>query len=516
MVTLFTNRQKLAAGFAIVVLMAGCAAGPDFQRPGAPVAQGYTSRPLPARTAPADAVGAPSQQFVSGMDIPAQWWTLFHSPQLNRLVERALKANPNLQAARATLRQAQENAFAAEGALYPMVNANGSVARQQIRGAQFGQPGSPGSLFTLYNASVSVSYSIDIFGAARRALEGVEAQAEFERYQLEGAYLTLAANVVTTAVQEASLRAQLAAAREIIDVETQQLDMLQRQYDVGAISLSGVLAQKTALAQTRATLPLLEKQLALIRNQLSVLVGSFPSEGGIDQFDLDTMQLPRDLPVSLPSNLVEQRPDIRASEAVLHAASAQVGVATANMLPQFTLSGGAGSVATTSSKLFSSGSGVWNLGLNLTQPIFHGGTLLHERRAAIAAYEGAAALYRSTVLSAFQDVANVLDALQFDADVLQAQSMAAQTATDSLDIARRQYQAGAASYLVLLNAEQAYEQTRIALAQARASRYADTAALFQALGGGWWNRKDADTGEQPAAGKQPPGQPAESERRQTQ
>jgi len=442
---------------------------------------------------------------MEGMDIPAQWWTLFHSPSLNLLVERALKANPNLEAAQATLRQAQENVYAAEGVLFPAVNANGSALREKYNGAQFGQPGTPGPLFTLYNASVNVSYGIDLFGAARRTLESLEAQKEFERFQLEGAYLTLTSNVVTTAVQEASLRAQITATREIIDVESQQLDMLQHQLSVGVVSLSSVLAQQTVLAQTRANLPLLEKQLALIRNQLAALAGYFPSEDGGEAFDLEMLQLPQDLPVSLSSRLVEQRPDIRAAESLLHSASAKVGVATANMFPQFTISGSVGTVATSAGSLFSSGSAVWSVGANLTQPLFNGGMLQHQRRAAVAAYDGAAAQYRSTVLSAFQDVANVLDALQFDAGILQAQMQAGQSAADSLDIARKQYQIGAASYLALLNAQQAYQQTRIALVQARASRYADTAALFQSLGGGWWNREDATNaaaGQKPGEGKQ--------------
>jgi NodT family efflux transporter outer membrane factor (OMF) lipoprotein len=400
------------------------------------------------------------------------------------------------------LRQAQESVYAAEGTLYPSVNANASAVRQKLSGAQFGQPNNPGSMFTLYNASVSVSYGLDVFGAARRTLEALGAQAEFERFRMEGATLTLASNVVTTAVQEASLRAQVAATREIIDVESQQLDILQKQFDVGGIAFSSVLAQKTALAQTRATLPLLEKQLALIRNQLTALAGRFSSEDPGATFDLETMDLPQDLPVSLPSSLVEQRPDIRASESLLHAASAQIGVATAAMFPQFTINGGAGSVATTTGKLLSSGTGVWNIGANVVQPLFRGGALTHQRRAAVAAYEGASAQYRATVLAAFQDVANVLDALQSDAAILQAQTLAAQAAADSLDMARRQYQAGAASYLVLLNAQQSYQQTRIALAQARATRYADTAALFQALGGGWWNREGTTaTSREAEAGK---------------
>lgn len=482
----------------MVVLMAGCAVGPDFERPAAPSVKGYTAEPLPKHTAAADAAADQSQKFIDGGDIPGQWWELFHSPALNQLVERALKANPNLQAAQATLRQARENVYAAQGALYPEVNANGSVTRQKFVGAQFGQPNNPGSIFTLYNASVSVSYGIDLFGEARRALEAMGAQEEFQRFQLEGAYLTLTSNVVTTAVQEASLRAQIAATRDVLGDEGQQLDLLQNQYKVGGIALSSVLAQKTALAQTRASLPALEKQLALIRNQLATLAGYFPSENEEAAFDLEMLQLPQELPVSLPSRLVEQRPDIRAAESLLHAASAQIGVATANMFPQLTLTGGAGSVATTSGALFSSGSGVWNIGANLAQPIFRGGMLLHQKRASVAAYDAAAAQYRGVVLSAFQDVANVLDALQSDANIFEAQAAAAQSASDSLDIARKQYQFGASSYLTLLNAQLVYQQTRIALAQARASRYADTAALFQSLGGGWWNRDD-----QAAAGQKP-------------
>jgi NodT family efflux transporter outer membrane factor (OMF) lipoprotein len=480
----------------LAVLMTGCAVGPDFKRPAPPAVKGYTAEPLPAHPSSTDA----AQQFVEGRDIPAQWWALFHSPALNQLVEQALKANPNLQAAQATLRQAQENVYAAEGTLFPSVNANGSAVREKTSGAQNGQR-FPGSLFTVYNASVSVSYGIDLFGIARRGLETVEAQQEYERFQLEGAYLTLTSNVVTTAVQEASLRAQIAASREIIDAEAQQLDMLQKQFSVGAVSKSSVLAQQTALAQTRAGVPQLEKQLAQIRNELAALAGYFPSEKGAAAFDLEMLQLPHELPVSLPSRLVEQRPDIRAAESRLHAASAEIGVATANMFPQLTLSAGAGSVANSAGSLFSAGSGIWSVGAGLVQPIFRGGMLLHQRRAAVAAYDAAAAQYRGVVLSAFKDVANVLDALQSDDAILQAQTTASQSASDSLDITRKQYHVGAAGYLALLNAQHAYQQTRIALAQARASRYADTAALFQSLGGGWWNRKDATADQEQGEAK---------------
>jgi NodT family efflux transporter outer membrane factor (OMF) lipoprotein len=476
---------------AMSLLMTGCAVGPDFHRPAAPDVKGYTPQPLAKQTAAADTAGGQAQQFLEGHDIPGQWWTLFHSEPLNALVEQALKANPDIEAAQAALRQAQENVYAAEGTLSPSINANGSGERQKNSGAQFGNPNNPGSLFTLYNASVNVSYGLDIFGLARRALESIEAQAEFQRYQLEAAYLTLTSNVVTTAVQEASLRGQIAATQEIIKVEAEQLDVLQQQFDAGAIARTNVLAQQVTLAQTQANLPPLEKQLALIRNQLTALAGNFPSQDLGTTFDLASLQLPQELPVSLPSRLVEQRPDIRAAEAQLHQASAQIGVATANMFPQFTLSGSIGSVAVRAGDLFSSGTGVWSLGANLAQPLFHGGTLIHQRRAAVAAYDEAAAKYRSTLLAAFQNVADALRALQSDADALRAQSIAAQAASDSLNIAREQYKNGAISYLSLLNAQQAYQQTRVSLVQAQANRYADTAALFQALGGGWWHRDDA-------------------------
>jgi NodT family efflux transporter outer membrane factor (OMF) lipoprotein len=487
------NRTTIAiiVAVAMTVLMAGCAVGPDFHRPPAPDVKGYSPQPLAKQTATAETFGGQAQQFVEGQDIPAQWWNLFHSESLNRLVEHALKANPSLDAAQAALRQAQENVYAAEGTLFPSVNANVSGVRQKNSGAQFGNPNNPGSLFTLYNASIKISYGIDVFGLARRTLESIEAQAEFQRYQMEAAYLTLTSNVVTTAVQEASLRGKIASIQEIIKIETEQLDVLQQQFDAGAIAKTNVLAQQVILAQTQANLPPLEKQLALIRNQLTSLAGNFPSQDIGVTFDLASLQLPQELPVSLPSQLVEQRPDIRAAEAQLHQASALIGVATANMFPQFTLNGSIGSVATQAGDLLSSGTGVWSLGADLAQPLFRGGTLTHQRRAALDAYDQAAAQYRSTVLSAFQNVADALRALQSDADALRAESLAAQAASDSLDIARDQYKNGAISYLSLLNAQQAYQQTQDSLIQAQANRYADTAALFQALGGGWWHRDEA-------------------------
>ncbi len=484
------NRARRAAALASalgVLIVAGCSVGPDFVRPVAPEATGYTPEPLPAQTTASDIAGGEAQRFVQDQDIPGQWWTLFHSEPLNGLIEQALKANPNLQAAQAALREAQENVYATEGAFFPTVSGGVSHTREKISGATFGIPGFS-SIFSVNTAAVSVSYPVDVFGGTRRSVEASEAQAEFERFQLEAAYLTLTANVVTAAVQEASLRAQITATEEIIDAETQQLDVLQRQFELGGSSRAAVLAQAATLAQERATLPPLQKQLAQQRNLLAVLAGRFPSEALAERFELATMQLPQDLPVSLPSQLVEQRPDVRSSQEQLHSASAEIGVATANMLPQFTLSGQYGS--SSSGNLFTPGTGIWSLGASVAQTIFDGGTLLHRKRAAVAAYDQAAAQYRSTVLSAFQNVADALRALQSDADALNAQVAAEQAARDSLELTRRQFQLGAVPYVTLLTAEQTYQQVRITLVQAQANRYSDTAALFQALGGGWWNRAD--------------------------
>lgn len=468
--------------------LTGCAVGPDFHRPEAPTTEKYTPAPLPGETASAPVEGGEAQRFAFGRDIPAQWWKLFHSEDLDTLIRQALADSPTLAAARAALRQAQESLTAQRGVvLFPALDAKASAAREKFSGAAFGQPGQ-GILLTLYNASVDVSYSLDLFGGGRRELEALRSQVDYERFQTEGAYLTLTSNIVTAAVKDASLRAQILATREIVAAQEKQLDVVERQFRLGGASGSDVLAQRTQLAQTRATLPPLEKELAQNLHLLSVLAGRPPGGGGMPEFSLEALQLPQELPVSLPSSLVRQRPDVRSSEALLHAASAQVGVATANLYPQITLTGSYGSETTKIQNLFASGTSVWNLGAGLLQPLFHGGELTAKRRAAVAAYDQAAAQYRLTVLQAFQDVADVLRALDDDARTLRAQADAETAARDTLDITKKQFELGAVSYLSLLNAQRQYQQARIGLIQARAARFADTAALFQALGGGWWNR----------------------------
>jgi NodT family efflux transporter outer membrane factor (OMF) lipoprotein len=484
---------SLAALFAVTTL-AGCAVGPDFERPPPPNITAYEAVPLPEKTESAPSENGEAQSFASGDDIPAEWWTLFHSEPLNQLIAQALKTNPDLDAASAALREAHENMKAGEGAFFPSVDAGFGAEREKLSGLAFGANETIPP-FTLYNASVSVSYGPDLFGGTRRQVEALEAAEDYQRFELEAARITLTANVVTAAVQEASLRAQIAATQKIIDDEQKQLALLQNQLRLGGIAKSAVLAQAATLAQARSSLPPLEEQLAQTRHQLSVLAGQFPNQEPAGTFELTSLTLPSTVPVSMPSKLVEQRPDIRAAEATLHAASAEIGVATANMLPQITLSGNIGEEAGLISSFFTPGTGIWSLAAGVTQPLFRGGTLLHQKRASEAAYDQAAAQYRKTVLVAFQNVADSLHALQSDADALKADADAEHAAADSLSLSEQQYKDGAISYLALLTAEQTEQQTRLALVQAEARRFADTAALFTALGGGWWNRvpDDAET-----------------------
>jgi len=491
---------RLLAGFYAILLLASCAVGPDFLKPRAPQVTGYTPE-QPGTTVAANVPGGAAQRFLEDKDIPGQWWALFHSEPLNQLIDEALRANPTLEAAQATLRQAQETTRAQSGILFPAVNGNFASEREKISGAVQGNPRfSP--IFNLTTGSLSVSYLLDIWGGERRQVEASAAQAEYQRYQLEASYLTISSNLVAAAIQEASLRAQIAATQEIIDAQTQQLGVLQRQFELGGISWAAVLAQQATLDATRATLPNLQKLLAQQRNLLTALAGRLPSQEITQSFDLAALDLPQDLPLSLPSKLVEQRPDIQAAQAQLHTASAEVGVAIANMLPQITLSASYGNAVTDIGSLFA-GPGVWSIGAGIAQPLFRGGELLHQKRAAEAAFDAAAAQYRATVIAAFQNVANALRALQSDAAALAAQVAAERSAADSLAISQSQYQVGAINYSTLLNAETAYQQAHVNRVVAQATRYADTAALFQALGGGWWNRTDIAESKPAATGQQP-------------
>jgi len=477
-------------GVALSLFFLGaCAVGPDFAPPPAPPVAGYTSDTPPAPTAAADVPGGAAQKFVVGRDIPGDWWKVFHSKEIDALIAEALRANPNLQAAQAALWQAKETLYASGGKLLPQADGNASVTRQQFSPAEFGLT-SGSQIFNLFQATVNVSYAPDVFGGQRRQIEANAAAAELQRFELEATYLTLTANVVTAAVQEASLRGQIAATEEIIKAESDQLEVVRHQFEVGAANRADVLTQDSEVATTQATLPPLQKQLEQQHHLLLALIGHFPNDARRDHLTLASFHLPTSLPVSVPSQLVEQRPDVRAAQAQLHEASALIGVAVANRLPQLGLTAAYGNTSLTAATLFSPASAVWSIGAAGTQPIFHGFTLLHQERAARAAFDMADAQYRNAVLTAFQNVADALRALQLDAATLKAQQRAVHAASDTFDLTRGQYRLGAVTYVILLNAERTYQQALLALVQAQAARYADTAALFAALGGGWWNRID--------------------------
>ncbi|HXJ01671.1 MAG TPA: efflux transporter outer membrane subunit [Micropepsaceae bacterium] len=483
--SIYSSISKVLLASTAAASLAGCTVlGPDFLRPTAPTVTAYTAAPLPPATVSADTpIAGDAQRFLQDNDVPGEWWTLFRSPLLNDLVTQALRANPDIDAAQATLRQAHENVIAQQGALFPQVNGTGQVGRQQSTTTR--------NTLDLFNASVSVSYLIDAFGGVQRSIEAQGALEENSRFTLEATYLTLTSNVITAAIQEASLSSQIAAIQDIITAQAQELDLLNQQFELGAVARGDVLAQQSQLAATQASLQPVQKQLEQVRNTLVILTGRYPSEGPVPNIELADLQLPVDLPLSLPSSLIEQRPDIRASEALLHNASAQIGVATANLFPQFTVTGSLTDSAFQVGDFFTGADTGWSVIAGLTAPIFRGGTLRAQQRAAYDVFDRSAAQYRGTVLNAFANVANVLSALQLDAENVKTQLYAEQTAEQALEITQERFQAGAIAYLSLLDAQRTYQQARIALVIAQANRFADTVALFQALGGGWWNRQDA-------------------------
>ncbi len=472
--------------------LASCAVGPDYKRPAPPQAERPTVRPLPERTASVPVLAGDAQVFVTGAAVPTQWWKQFGSDSLDALVEEAFHASPTVQSAQAALRQAHENVLAAYAVLIPSIDATGGGQRQRISGAQFG-PDSPSFVYNLYNAAVNVSYGIDIWGGARRELESLKAQQDYQQYALQATYLTLASNVVTTAIAEASLREQIATTEKLVGASGHRLDVIKRQQQLGGASSADVLAQQTEVAQDRAGLPGLRDQLDRQRSLLATLLGRAPGDQPTVEFHLADLKLPTELPVALPSALVQQRPDVRQQEETLHSASAQIGVATSNMLPQLSLTASYGGSSTSANSLFDSVSRTWSVGGSISQPIFHGGRLLHQRRAAIAAYDQALADYRQTVLTAFRNVSDSLRALADDADTLTEQNDAEQAASASLSLTDRQYSLGAVSFLTLLNAQRTEAQAHLLLIQAQAARYADTAALYQALGGDWANQTTTTT-----------------------
>jgi NodT family efflux transporter outer membrane factor (OMF) lipoprotein len=479
------------AGVSMVAWLAaaGCMVGPNFKRPAAPPDNSY-SPPVKNTAAVSNEVGGAEQRFVQGLEISAQWWSVFHSKALDGLIDRALTNNPDLGAARAALRVAHENTLAQKGAYYPHLSASFSGSRQRQSELIAPTPNENIFQYNLFTPQLNISYVPDVFGLNRRTVEASKAQEQGVRYQVVATYLTLSANVVVAAIQEASLRAQIETTRELLTTSSNIIEIVRYQNSRGYNSGLDVATQESQFAQLAATLPPLLKQLAQQRDQLAVLAGNYPGDQPPETFDLTNLTLPEELPVSLPSKLVAQRPDVLQAEENLHAASAQIGVAIANRLPNVTLSASAGSTALTLDKLFSSGANFWEIGGEVAQPLFQGGTLLHQQRAAKAAFDQASQQYRSTVLTACQNVADTLNALEQDAAALKAAVAAADASKAALEISRSQWEIGYGPYLALLNAEQTYQQARINLIMAQANRFADSAALFQALGGGWWNRSD--------------------------
>jgi NodT family efflux transporter outer membrane factor (OMF) lipoprotein len=486
-----------ALGCSSAALLAGlgaCAVGPNFHRPAPPKAADYGSAPVTGETAASPGAGGAAQTFTPALEIPAEWWRLFKSEKLTALVAQSLEGNPNLAAARAALRQANELYRAQRTSFLPVVQ--GSFDTQRARNAvdTLANPTTFAQLnpyYNLFTAQLNLSYAPDVFGGMRRTLEATRAGVNATRFELIATYVTLSSNVVVTAVQEASLRGQIAATRRLLELQHAVTETVERQRALGTASELDLLAQRAAEAQSAATLPPLEKQLGQTRDALTALLGRLPSEEPAETFTLADLTLPAELPVTLPSKLIEQRPDIRQAEENLHGASAQVGVALADMLPQFAISADTGSASLEINKLFTPYTGFWSVGASLTQTLFDAGALIYRHRAADAALDEAAAQYRATVILACQNVADTLRALKADADALKATDAADVAARKAFELARRQRELGTISEVALMNAEQTSRQAEIALVQAQANRYADTAGLFQALGGGWWNSSEA-------------------------
>lgn len=458
---------------------------------------------MAGQAATVEASAGVAQHLNVNRDIPADWWALFQSPQLNSLIVRAFKANPNIAAAEASLRQAEEYANAQRGYFYPTVVASYSPSRNKVAGNAAGasslgiqnngqviSPPYPNApvYYNFHTAQLNVGYVLDAFGANRRQAESLQAQAESQHYQLEAAYITLASNVVAAALQEASLRAQIAAQEKIVAAGNENLSIMQKQLQLGDVSGLDVAGQEAALAQLEQLLIPLRKQLEQTRDLIRALAGNTPDADVPETFELDSLHLPEELPLSLPSKLVEQRPDVRIAEAQLHVASAQYGVAIANRLPQFSVTAAVGGMAVAPNWMFKAGGDFFNLAANISETLFDGGTLHARSRAAQQAMVQAGAQYRSVVITALQNVADTLYAIQSDAEALQAAARTEQAMLKVRDLTRKQYETGYVGYQQLLLAEQNYQQAIITQIQAQTNRLGDTAALYQALGGGWWNR----------------------------
>jgi NodT family efflux transporter outer membrane factor (OMF) lipoprotein len=477
--------KTLALSFFAIILLSSCTVGPDFVRPDSPKVGQYTSGNEPKETALAQ---GKAQHFDSGYEVPRDWWRLFKAPKLDRIVDQALQNNPTVQAALATLRASQSNLRAGYGVFYPQANAGLNAFREKSNPRSFGV-NVPSSIYTVYTLSGSVSYALDLFGGSRRALEGLKAQVDSQRYAASAAYLSLTSNVVNTIIAHATYEAQIKATRAIIGLLKEQLSVIAAQVKASTVPYSNLLTIQSQLSEVEASLPSLFQKLNQTEHLLATLSGLTPSQWKPIDIQLADLTLPERLPKELPSRLASRRPDILMSEAQLHVSSAQVGVATAALYPNITLNGAFGTNAINPTQLFQGSSSFWNLGAGIIAPIFHGGQLRAEKQAAVEVYQASLADYRQTVLAAFEQVADSLRALEHDAELVNAETQAVASAKENYQLIQANYKTGVSTYLQLLIVNGQYDQARIAYLQAIGQRLQDTVALFAALGGGWWNPK---------------------------
>lgn len=483
-------RAIMGLCLALLASMTGCTVGPDFVRPQAPTIEHYTAVQDPVATLPAD---GREQHFEPGAQIAADWWKLFNSSKLDALVKEAVASNPSLQAAQANLRRSQDELRAGYGIFYPQLDAGFGATRQKYSPQRVGSS-APGSIFNLFTLAATVNYALDVFGGEKRAVESLQAQADLQRYTLAGAYLVLSGNVVNTTIARAAYQAEIEATEQIIAIQKEQIGIAEAQAQAGTVPYSNLLALQSQTAAFEATLPPLRQKLSQTGHLLATLAGHTPAEWAPAQIGLADITLPDKLPVTLPSELVRKRPDILAAEAQLHSSSAEIGVTTAALFPSFTLNGAYGQNSTAMSDLFKSNGNYWGLGANLNAPLFHGGSLWFKRRAAIEGYQQSLANYRQTVLGAFAQIADLLQALEHDAETLDAQSRGLRAAEEGLRLIQANYQAGIVNYLQVLIANSQYHQAKIGYLQAQVQRLQDTVALFVALGGGWWNAEESVLG----------------------
>jgi NodT family efflux transporter outer membrane factor (OMF) lipoprotein len=508
-----TRRFSCIVAIACASVLSGCAAGPDFLRPLLQVSNSFSPTPLPETTVSAPLPGGEEQRFIASKEIKSDWWTLFQSPELNTLIEKAFAANPTIEAAQASLRAAQANISAQRGFFFPTVQAGYSPSRTKLAGNMGGNsPGVQGDgsvisttqgtpanqggtapynapvTYNFHTAQITVGYVPDIFGINRRLVESLESQAKIQHFQLEAAYITLATNVVAAAIQEALLRQQIGTTNEIIAANTQSVELVTRQVKAGFASRLDLALQESTLAQSKQLLPPLQKQFEQNRHLLRALVGGVQDTELPESFDLASLKLPKELPLSLPSQIIEQRPDVRAAEEQLHATTAQLGVAIANRLPQFAIEASWGGAASHFSQMFWNSGTFFSLAASITQTIFDGGTLKYRQRAMEEGVRQMAAQYQLTVITAYQNVADALYAVHSDAEAFSAAAEVERTTKISMELMRNQHTRGYIDRLALIGAEQTYRQASLNLAQAQAMRLGDTATLFQSLGGGWWNK----------------------------